>query len=170
MKWYVIQTNVKLEGLAAVQLRNQNFEVFLPLFKKRYFKTSVLYKIHNLFPGYLFVAFDIESDPWRSINGTRGVKKILCMDKERPSPINPCFIEEMMTKMDKDGYVQIEAAEDMLKRFSKGDQVKITDGVFTGRTGTYEMSDKKRISILLSCIGGQNRVWVSPNQVILSVP
>lgn len=170
MRWYVVQTNPKLENLACENLKNQNYEVFMPLFKKKYFKKSVLYTVCNLFPGYVFVSFDVDLDPWRSINGTRGVKKILSMDRERPSPVQESFICEMMGKVADDGFIAVEEANEALVKFNKGDAVKITSGAFQGHTGIYEISEKKRIAILLSCFGGKNRVWLDPSQVSIQVP
>lgn len=168
LRWYVAQTSPKLEAFAHSQLINQDFEIFLPLYKKRVFKKSILHSIYPLFSGYLFVRFDKDIDQWRSINGTKGVKKLLGMDSEKPSPINPIFIEEMMQKTDKMGFIDLGEADETICNFRQGDQLKIMGGVFKGHIGTYELNDKKRISILLACIGGKNRVWVDQSNVILA--
>lgn len=164
LNWYIVQTNPKLEMFAGEQLQNQELNVFIPVYKKKYFKKSQLFQKSNLFPGYIFVEFDLDAYAWKSINGTRGVKKILCMDKERPSPVNRSFMREIYGMVGTDGYIDIGCADEAMVRFNAGDKIKITSGAFTGLIGTFELSEKNRIAILLSCLGGKNRVWLDKDQ------
>ena len=72
---YVVATKAGRERLAARQLQNQAFDVFLPLRNKsvRHARRIITRKV-PLFPGYLFVRMDIDAVRWRAVNGTIGVK------------------------------------------------------------------------------------------------
>ena len=76
--WYVVQTKNLKEFVAAKNLSNQKFEVYLPVFDKTIsnkfgFKTVKT----QLFPGYIFVSTKTLNSSWHKINYTRGVRKIV---------------------------------------------------------------------------------------------
>ena len=79
--WFVVHTQPNAEAKAKRHLVNQGFTIYLPFYRRR-----VRHARRNeivasaLFPGYLFVRFDPQQDRWRSINGTRGVVRILGED------------------------------------------------------------------------------------------
>lgn len=147
MKWYVLQ--VKDFKVAQWNLENQGFEVFSPLYKDEKGTRS-------LFPGYMFVHLDLETTAWRKVNGTRGVRRIMCMDSERPSPVRDSVMQYLMENE------IVEKVEDVL---SAGDRVTLLEGPFKEHTGVCEWTDKKRISLLLHLLGGSVRVQVNLGQV-----
>ena len=64
-----------------MHLGRQSFDYFLPRYRKtrrqaRKFDTVLA----PLFPGYIFVRFDKEQTNWRSINGTFGVRRLICSE------------------------------------------------------------------------------------------
>ena len=62
MNWYVVKTKANKEILAKQNLKNQNFEVYLPCIKK-VVKLKNKFKIvrKTLFSNYLFVKFNLNS-------------------------------------------------------------------------------------------------------------
>lgn len=157
MTWYVLQTKTKQEKLAIYNLEDQGFETFLPLYKRR---KRGEWLITSLFPGYLFIKLDLSDMNWKSVNGTRGVKRIMCMDPETPSPVP---LEIMATLM------HTEFVEDLEKVFAPGDKLKISEGMFKGHIGTCEISSHKRVTLLLNILGGERRVQIDATKVVMAV-
>ena len=86
-RWYVVHTQPHREAQAARQLENQNYRVFLPRFlKSRRHARKIETGLVPLFPRYLFIILDLTRDPWRSVNGTYGVDRLL-MRAEEPEPV-----------------------------------------------------------------------------------
>jgi len=67
-RWYVVQTQVNSETKAALNLRRQGFEIYLPRhLKRRRHARKVEIAAKPLFPRYLFVTIDRTAQRWRSI-------------------------------------------------------------------------------------------------------
>lgn len=146
-RWYVAATQPSRELLAQRHLRNQDFEVFLPRRARRVRHagktTSVL---SPLFPGYLFIGMDPSVVRWRSINGTIGVRHILCAD-ERPLPLPRGFVERLHSLADEHGCI---AHDDGLKA---GDRAVVVGGPFADRVGTLlSMDGKGRVKLLIELL------------------
>lgn len=156
MQWYVLQTKPKQEQFAVVNLEDQGFATFLPIYKRRH---KGQWLLGPLFPGYLFIQLDLHDSYWKSVNGTRGVKRIMCMDPESPSPVPSQIMDALMSS---------EYIEDLEKIFSPGDKLQLTDGPFKGNIGVCELSSKKRVTLLLSILGGQHRVTVDLTKVVMA--
>lgn len=157
MLWYVLQTKTKQERLAINNLDEQGFETYLPLYKRR---RRDKWLISPLFPGYLFIKLDLRDMNWKSVNGTCGVKRIMCMDPEMPSPVPREIMEVLM---------QTEFVEDLEKVFIPGDKLKISEGMFRGHIGTCETSSHKRVTLLLNILGGERRVQIDATKVVMAV-
>lgn len=158
-RYYVVQTRPQKEGTAAFELRNQGFETFFPVIKSQvYVKRSQIFipRLSPLFPKYVFVKLDIDTAPWRSINGTRGVVRVMCMDEYRPSPV-PVLA---MTRLLAAGEV-IEEDTAALP-FNLGDTVEFTDGSLKGRQGLVSACAENRVTLLLDLLGRQTAVHCEP--------
>ena len=77
-RWYLAQCKPNATHVAVRNLDNQGFVSFLPLQEgtKRKGK-GFQNQIRPLFPGYLFVQLDVNDGPWRKINNTRGVARLV---------------------------------------------------------------------------------------------
>src|ERR1700755_204170 len=93
--WYVVQTQANGEFRAAENLRRQGFEVYLPRYlKRRRHARRVETVAAPLFPSYLFVAIDMATQRWLSIQSTVGVARLVC-DGDRPAAVPPHVIETL---------------------------------------------------------------------------
>ena len=76
--WIVAKNKPNQEKTALINLEQQKFEVFHPKFK-------VLSKVRNkfkemmkpVFPGYIFIAINLEKRNLSTINNTRGISSII---------------------------------------------------------------------------------------------
>lgn len=109
-RWHVVQTHQGAEAVAVSELANQHFASLLPLriyepeaeqpnAPRRHRKRSVLPRFLPAFPGYIFVLFDAQRQPWRSIHNTRGVKRLFSYDPERPIPVPVGVVERLMANL-----------------------------------------------------------------------
>ena len=154
-RWYAVQAQPGREHVALQQLAHQNFEIFCPMRSKllRIGKRKIESQT-PFFPGYLFARLDLEREQWRSINGTRGVIRIVSFGVQ-PAAL-PCgFVDKLK---DLGGPLAHAAREDL----QPGASVRIVGGPFNELCGTLvEASDKDRVTILLRILAGETKVQLS---------
>jgi transcriptional antiterminator RfaH len=154
-QWFVVHTQPLKESVAYQNLMEQDFEVYLPRFKKiRRHARKVDEVLAPLFPRYLFVGMDLEADGWRSVQGTRGVSYLLMMDG-RPALIPSRMIQDLKGQETSDGLVPINS----MALFAKGDKVRVLEGVFKDYVAIFEeMNDKQRVQLLLTFLGREMKI------------
>lgn len=152
--WYAVQTQPRRELRAAEELRRQGYDVFVPAYRKRRSHARRITTVPTaLFPGYLFVSL-VPSQPWRAINGTVGVVRIVGSG-DAPAPIATDVVEGLMARRDADGFVALRPRHD----FAPGDRVRVCGGTFEDALGLYEgLRDADRVAILLDILGRRVRV------------
>ena len=86
---YLIQFKPNSYRLAERNLHRQGFETFLPMQKITSRKASrFVSDLKPLFPGYMFVSVNSDLAPWRTINSTIGVSKLVSFEgKPKPLPL-----------------------------------------------------------------------------------
>lgn len=159
-RFYVVQTQPQRERLAVNELRNQNFQTFYPVIRHlpRISRGRLGdSRISPLFPKYVFVSLDLDLDQWRSINGTRGVTRLICMDEDRPSPVSQFVMERLLAA----GEI-IEEREAGLP-FNINDLVEFTNGPMKGIQGIVSLCAADRVSLLMDMLGGSVPVHTTPN-------
>ena len=102
-QWYLIQFKPNSHRLAERNLQRQGFETFLPMQKITRRKASrFVSDLKPLFPGYMFVSVNSELAPWRSINSTIGVSKLVSFEG-KPKPLPLQLISGLMLRCDASG-------------------------------------------------------------------
>lgn len=158
IRWYAAFTQPQAESGAAQQLRNQGFEVFLPLCRRvrRHARRNETV-LRPLFPRYLFVAIDPERQRWRSVNGTRGVIRLVCQG-DAPAVVPPGVVERLQVRSGVDSVVPLDA----LTALEQGQELLVTAGPFAGHTGRYEsFTADQRVMLLLHLLGRDVEIAVS---------
>jgi transcription elongation factor/antiterminator RfaH len=161
LRWYAVQALAKREMFAASQLEAQNFRIFLPYLMRTVRHARRVRQIKAaVFPGYLFVRLDLQRERWRSINGTRGVVRIVSMPNEGPQPLPAGVIETLVDYVDDSGVCRLD------RDLMVGQPVRVIAGPLAEALGTLARSDDKgRVKVLLDLLGGQ--VYVSLNRSAL---
>jgi transcription antitermination factor NusG len=160
-RWYVATTLPRKEGLAADNLRNQNYRGFLPLQvvtrrHARKFRTELA----PVFPGYMFVILDIDRHRWRSVNGTFGVQRLI-MDGDRPLAVVPGVVETLVVSSDQRGVLLYKSDELMV-----GDRIQLLAGPFSGALGILQRLDGNgRVQLLLDLLRGPVRATAARDRV-----
>jgi transcriptional antiterminator RfaH len=102
-----------------------------------------------LFPGYVFVSFDVDNDQWRSINGTFGVRRLISFDPARPQPMPDAAMIQLLARC-RDGIVTR-----LIGDIQAGDAVRIISGPFAEQLAKVETLDGKgRVRVLMDILGG----------------
>ncbi|MBB4200300.1 transcriptional antiterminator RfaH [Rhodoblastus sphagnicola] len=149
-RWYVVQALAKRETSALYHLSEQQFRTFLPVIAKtvRHARKTRLVRA-ALFPGYLFVALDLQRDRWRSINGTIGVARLV-MTQTSPTPLPFGIVERLLDYRDEDGACRFD------RDLVVGQTVRIVQGPLAELMGELVRLDANgRVRVLLDMLGGQ---------------
>lgn len=154
-----MQTNPKAEFLAVAHLDNQGFETFLPLHRRStVIRKQIVHHLLPVFPSYLFVSFDPTNSRWRSINGTRGVKRLLGSYGDTTTPIRCGVIEELREEAGSTGIIELEEATSL--HYESGADLRITDGPFAGQEAVCVQSVIDRVRVAISLLGHQHVVSI----------
>ena len=154
-RWYLAQCKPNSTQIAIRNLKNQDFVIFLPSQEvtKREGK-GFKYQIRPLFPGYLFVQLDAGEEPWRRINSTRGIARLVRLGAE-PSIVPDAIIAGLMARCNEMGIIQDAGA------LAVGDRAQVTHGPFSGFVATIaDVEANARIYILLEIMGQSTTVTI----------
>lgn len=150
-KWYVAEIISQDIVRAERNLAQQGFTCFCPRFRKtRRHARRVDQILAPVFPGYVFVRFDREQDPWYAINGTFGVKRLVGATSSRPQAMP----EEVMQSL----FARCESGviSSLVPHLRAGQQVRLIAGPLVDQLATIErLGDRDRVRVLLNILGGQ---------------
>jgi transcriptional antiterminator RfaH len=161
-RWYVVQTQVNGEAKAAQNLLRQGYEVYLPRYlKRRRHARKVDFTAKPLFPRYMFVAIDMATQRWRSIQSTFGVARLVT-NGDDPAMVPEGVIRALKAREDDKGFVRL----DNKPTFAPGDKVRVLAGAFMDSAGLFSgLADHDRVSILLEMLGRKVRVLLDADMV-----
>ena len=153
--WIVARNKPNQDKIALINLERQNFEFFQPTFKtmsRRQNKFTEIIK--PVFPGYIFIAINLEENNWHKINNTRGISRIIVFGNE--IPLMHCeLIEALKCRF------SLNKTPKAVDPFEKGMNAEITNGPFAQLIGKIEKIDAdQRIWVLLDVLGTQTRVSI----------
>ena len=125
--------------------------------------TRLINILRPLFPGYMFVAFDLNQTHWYKINSTLGVLKLLNFN-DKPEAIPIDFILELKNRCDINGKLLL---PNILK---KGNKIEILTGPFSNFIAQIENIDKEKcIWALMTFMEQSRRFQLKPNEVMFSL-
>ncbi len=135
-----------------MRLWDQGFEYFLPKHRKTVRNPrKLVVRDAAFFPGYIFVALDLNRDRWRSVNGTIGVKSLI-MRGEVPLPVPQGIVERLQAMTDERDYLRFDGGPDLCV----GEDVRIMDGPFADMMGRIGRLDgRHRVQVLIDMIHGR---------------
>lgn len=140
--WYLVHTHSGKEKLVVSHLERQDYRVFLPLHTKKVKVGRATKEVTAaFFPAYLFVNFDRATQNWRPINGTFGVKQLVCFN-QIPAQVPRGIMDALFARLEPNGLLQTTPS------LTPGDKVRIADGPFAGQIAQIEAlpsSDRARL-------------------------
>ncbi len=114
-----------------------------------------------LFPRYLFVSLDLETEPWLAIRSTVGVSHMVCHG-DVPAPAPNGIVDAIQSREDDRGHVALVD----VSRFKSGDNVRVTDGPLADQVGLFDrIADDRRVIVLMELLGRSVQVRVAKDAV-----
>lgn len=145
---------------AGTNLQRQGFKTFLPLEERtRQRNGKFISATSPLFPGYIFVAFDVSSGLWRTVNSTTGITRLVSFGKE-PTAVPLDLVSQLMLRCNARGKLLPP------KLLKPGDQVTLTKGPFASFVAEVDkIAPDRRVWVLMEIMGSQTRVAVKADQL-----
>ena len=143
--WYVLLTEPRAEYLAAAELSRDGFEIFFPRVKAAHHRAG--HTDEPLFPGYLFLHHDIDSDGWPSFRIAHHVVGWVSFGGVIPS-IPDQTITELACRVE-----AINTSHGLWQRFRPGEMVRVVSGNLDGLAEVVEEAKSPR--------GGPGSCWNS---------
>jgi transcriptional antiterminator RfaH len=149
-RWYVVCSLSRQEAKAEMHLLAQGFRIFLPRVNKTVRHARKIRAVNvPIFPGYMFVALDLQKHRWRSVNGTFGVARLI-MVGDIPEPVPQGVIEQLLDYTDETGVARFD------RDLRAGQSIRVTTGPFARVLGRLERLDANgRVRVLLDIMGGK---------------
>lgn len=153
--WYLAQIKPQAYRIAQRNLHRQEIPTFLPLHNvTRKERGRFVTRDVPLFPGYMFVAFDITSGALRKVNATLGVNRIVTVG-DTPADIPRHVVEGLRQRCDDSGRLDVPDAPGI------GDEVTLVMGPFADFVATVEKLDPdQRIWVLIDLLGRKTRLAI----------
>jgi transcriptional antiterminator RfaH len=147
--WYCLRSQPKHEHIAAAHLRILGgVTVFCPRIRfKRPTRRGLVWVTEAMFPGYLFARFEL-AEMHRQVRYAHGVSGIVRFADRYPT------IEEGALALLRD-HTGVTEIKELNYELSRGDQVKIVNGTFTGLEAvvTQVLPAKERVKVLMDFLG-----------------
>ena len=149
--WTAARYMLAQEGLALHFLRLAGFEVYLPrLREQRIVRGRRVEVTPPLFPGFCFVAIELQWHAAHRAPGTNG----LVMNGGGPAHVPDNVIAELRSR-EHNGLIELAK----LRGLRVGSRVKVTAGPFAGQFGLFAgMRPRDRVTVLLTLLGSAQRV------------
>lgn len=163
LEWYLLQFKPNRQHQAVKNLNFQKFNTFLPLINCTTRKASRFTSATKpLFPGYMFISLDKTNLQLSKINNTYGVSRLVTFNS-RPRSVPQKFIDELMSRCNLSGEIL------PIKKYKKGDQVKVLNGPFANLIATVEtLRTDERIMVLMDLMGRKTKIETCINEIVLS--
>ena len=151
--WFLAQLKPNSAQIAKRNLERQGFATFLPIEETTQQRSGRFVTARRpLFPGYIFVAFNVVQGCWRAINSTQGITRLVSFGRA-PAPVPSGLVDGLKARCDSMG--KLVGASSL----AAGDAVMFSKGPFADFVGKVEKIDTdRRVWVLMDLMGGQTRV------------
>lgn len=158
-RWHLVLTRPRQERLALIQLERQGYEVWLPMTRTGKPECA---RLAPLFPRYLFVNVDSETDNTAPIRSTIGCCGLVRFGKSL-AMLPAQAVEAIRQRCDDQGCVRIGS------EWKPGTRLRVSEGPFTGFEAIFQArSASERVSVLLHWLGVTRPVQMSAGSLQLA--
>ena len=163
-RWYLAYTKPRQEDIAKLNLDQQGFETYLPLYKKfKKTEQGPVSVFEPMFPRYLFFKPGRAEQSISTVRSTKGVTTLVRFGFE-PAVID----EELLRRIrqieeDRDHATMVE-----LSQLKPGQAVRLQHTALRGVEGLIQSVSSKRVAVLLEILGSPVVVQLEHHQVELT--
>lgn len=160
-RWYLAYTKPRQEDIAKINLEQQGFETYLPLYKKfKKVEQGPVGVFEPMFPRYLFFRPGRVGQSISSVRSTKGVTTLVRFG------FQPALIGEELLRRIR----QIEQDRDQatlleLSPLKRGQTVRLQHSALQGVEGLIQSVSSKRVAVLLEILGNPVVVQLEHHQV-----
>lgn len=160
ISWFLAQLKPNCANIADKNLQRQGFRTFLPMEEQtRQHNGKFITTRQPLFPGYIFVAFDVAYGLWRRVKSTYGVTRLVNFG-EKPAAVPPNLMAQLMLSCDDSGKLLPP------KILQPGDQVTLTKGPFANFAAeVVKITPDRRVWVLMEIMGAKTNVAIGADQL-----
>ena len=163
-RWYLAYTKPRQEQIALVNLEQQAFEAYLPLYKKfKKTEQGPVAQFEPMFPRYILFR---PSKPEQSISvvrSTKGIANIVRFGFE-PAMLHDELVQ-CIRQIEQDRH---HATLQELSNLKAGQTVRLKHTALDGVEGLIQSVSSKRVAVLLDILGRPTVVQLEHHQVELS--
>lgn len=159
--WYLVYSKPRQETVAQANLARQGYEIYLPLIRQiRKHRGRRVSVVGPMFPRYLFIHLDSQSDNWGPIRSTLGVVSLVRFG-QHAARVPDDLLAALQRREDQQG-VQVLPTDE----YRPGSRVRITDGSLAGYEGVFlAKSGRDRVVLLLNILGKHARAVVGAEAI-----
>ncbi len=152
--WYLLYSKPRGERLALENLTRQGYRAYLPVLRARRRRERRYYDvIVPMFPRYLFLQLNDETEDWGPIRSTIGVANMVRFSSHA-AVVPDALVEALHAREDADG---VQCLPEV--KLKPGDRVRIRDGAMAGYEAIFEASSgKERVVLLLELADRSARI------------
>ena len=159
--WLIAYTKPRLESQAQVQLEQQHFETYLPLFKKiRRTPQGPVSIFEPMFPRYLMFRPTREGQSLSVVRSTRGVTSLVRFGHE-PARLPHTLVLALREQE----AVREQASIEELSNLRAGQRVRLKHTALDGLEGLVQQVSSKRVAVLLEILGRPAQLQLEHHQV-----
>ncbi len=156
--WYLLQLKPKGAERAETNLKRQGVEMFSPL--QRITSSKGIVRLGPLFPGYLFASFNVASIPFRTINSTFGVSRLVTHGYDLEAGLSAMLINGLRARCDDEGVLYPP------NNLHAKEKVRILSGPFASYVAVVEkLSAPDRVRVLFDLMGRTISAEISVSEV-----
>jgi len=158
--WWVVQTKPQHEVQAMTHLEQQGMTTYCPMYtQESIHQRQVRLRTTPLFPRYVFVlANELAQQQMHTIRSTVGVSQLIKVG-DVPCTLAATVIKEIMT-------MEASHLHKTHRYFKADDEVVITDGLYQGLEGVYQMDQGlERAVVLLNLLQHPTRLAIEKTKI-----
>lgn len=162
-RWYLAYTKPRQEEIARVNLAQQGFETYLPLYKKfKKTEQGPVSVFEPMFPRYMFFRPGRIGQSISPVRNTKGVSSLVRFGFE-PAVIDEDLLRRIrQLEEDRSHATLLE-----LSRLKTGQAVRLQHTALNGVEGLIQSVSSKRVAVLLEILGSPVVVQLEHHQVEL---
>lgn len=160
-RWYLAYTKPRQESIAQVNLAQQAFDVYLPLYKKfKKTEQGPVALFEPMFPRYILFRPGKPEQSISAVRSTKGIATIVRFGFE-PAQIH----NELVHRIRQHEQDRQRATLQELSNLQKGQTVRLKHTALAGLEGLVQSVSSKRVAVLLEILGRPTVVQLEHHQI-----